>query len=181
MKKVIKPIIAITVLSISLFVGFTFTLASSDKDALKSNKVTFFGSPSSSISSSVSIPHNYNRLFYSGTVPPLLNPDGNTTYERYGDTETQAIGILENFETDLEAKGLSLSDITYLRVYVAPDPNKGNEPDYTGWFNAYAQFFNTENNPVKTARSTVGVESLVSPDYLIEIEAEVAYKNTGKK
>lgn len=108
MKKVIKPIIAITVLGISLFVGFTFTLASSDKEALKSNKVTFFGSPSSSISSSVSIPHNYNRLFYSGTVPPLLNPDGNTTYERYGDTEIQAIGILENFETDLEAKGLSV-------------------------------------------------------------------------
>jgi enamine deaminase RidA (YjgF/YER057c/UK114 family) len=62
----------------------------------------------------------------------------------------------------------------------APDPNKGNKPDYQGWFDAYAQYFNTKENPVKTARSTVGVESLVSPDFLIEIEAEVAYKNTNK-
>lgn len=180
MKKPIKSIIASTVLGTSLIMGFSFASAGSEKAALKSKEVTFFGSPTSSISSSVAVPHNYNRLSFSGTVPPLLNKDGKTTYERYGDTETQAIGILKKFEADLEAKGLSLDDVTYLRVYVAPDPNKGNKPDYQGWFDAYAQFFNTEENPVKTARSTVGVESLVSPDYLIEIEAEIAYKNTNE-
>ncbi|MFC4401989.1 Rid family hydrolase [Gracilibacillus xinjiangensis] len=180
MKKTVKIIIATLVLGICLFAGFSFSIASSEKNALNSNKISFFGSAASSISSSVSVPHNYNRLLFSGTVPPLLDEDGDNTYERYGDTETQAIGIIKKFEEDLERKGLSLSDIIYLRVYVAPDPNKGNEPDYTGWFNAYAQLFNTEDNPVKTARSTVGVESLVSPDFLIEIEAEVAYKNNGK-
>lgn len=180
MKKPFKSILATSVLGASLLVGFSFASAGSEKEALKSNEVTFFGTPSSSISSSVSVPQNYDRLSYSGTVPPLLNKDGKTGYERYGDTETQAIGILKNFEADLEAKGLSLSDVTYLRVYVAPDPNKENNPDYTGWFNAYAKFFNTKENPVKTARSTVGVESLVNSDWLIEIEAEVAYKITAK-
>ena len=172
--------IATGIIGASLATGFSLASAGSEKAALKSNEVTFFGSPASSISSSVAVPHNYNRLSFSGTVPPLLDKDGATTYVRYGDTETQAVGILKKFKDDLEAKGLSLSDITYLRVYVAPDPDKGNKPDYQGWFDAYAQFFNTDENPVKTARSTVGVESLVSPDYLIEIEAEVAYQNTDK-
>ncbi|UNJ81239.1 hypothetical protein LIT32_26410 (plasmid) [Bacillus sp. CMF21] len=180
MKKPMKSVIATAVLGISLIAGFSFASAGSEKDDLKSDKVTFFGSPTSSISSSVAVPQHYNRLSFSGTVPPLLNKDGKTTYERYGDTETQAIGILEKFKADLKAKGLSLADVIYLRVYVAPDPNKGDIPDYQGWFDAYAQFFNTKENSVKTARSTVGVESLVSPDYLIEIEAEVAYKNNNK-
>jgi enamine deaminase RidA (YjgF/YER057c/UK114 family) len=175
MKKTIKSLVITTVLGTSLIAGFSAS-AGSESSALKSNKVTFFGSPTSSISSSVAVPHNYNRLSYSGTVPPLLNRDGKTIYERYGDTETQAIGILKTFKADLEAKGLSMEDITYLRVYLTPDPSKGNKQDYQGWFNAYAKFFNTKENSVKTARSTVGVDSLVNSDWLIEIEAEVAYK-----
>jgi len=181
MKKSIKSIIATTVLGTSLITGISLASAGSEKAELKSNKIAFFGSPTSSISSSVSVPQDYNRLSFSGTVPPLLNKDGKTAYERYGDTETQAIGILENLKADLKAKGLSMSDITYLRVYLTPDPNKGNKQDYQGWFNAYAKFFNTKENPVKTARSTVGVDSLVNSDWLIEIEAEVAYKNKKKK
>ncbi|WHX69211.1 Rid family hydrolase [Peribacillus frigoritolerans] len=180
MKTPLKSIIAASVLVISLIAGFPFVSAAGEKDEMKSDKVTFFGSPTSAISSSVAIPQSYNRLLFSGTVAPLLNKDGKTTYERYGNTKKQAIGILEKLKADLSTKGLSLADVTYLRVYVAPDPNKGDAPDYQGWFDAYALFFNTKENPVKTARSTVGVQSLVSPDYLIEIEAEVAYKNNSK-
>ncbi|MGM7721529.1 RidA family protein [Metabacillus sp. Hm71] len=176
MKKTVKSMVMTTALGTTLLAGFTLASAGSESTALKANKVTFFGTPTSSISSSVAVPHNFNRISYSGTVPPLLNKDGKTVYERYGDTETQAIGILKTFKADLEAKGLSMSDITYLRVYLTPDPNKGNKQDYQGWFNAYAKFFNTKENPVKTARSTVGVDSLVNSDWLIEIEAEVAYK-----
>ncbi|WP_349729532.1 hypothetical protein [Peribacillus frigoritolerans] len=76
---------------------------------MNSDKVTFFGSPTSAISSSVAVPQNYNRLLFSGTVPPLLNKDGKTTYERYGNTERQAIGILETLKADLKTKGLSLA------------------------------------------------------------------------
>ena len=35
--------------------------------------------------------------------------------------------------------------------------------------------FKTKENPVKTARSTVGVAALVNPDWLLEIEAVAVY------
>lgn len=180
MKKSLKTTIASVVIGANVIAGFSIASAVSEKEELKSNEVTFFGTPSSSISSSVAIPSSYGQLLFSGTVPPLLNKDGATMYERYGDTKTQAIGILKNLETQLKAKGLTLADVTYLRVYVVPDPNKGGKPDYQGWFDAYGQFFNTKENPIKTARSTVGVDSLVNSDWLIEIEAVVAYKNKNK-
>ncbi|WP_121612381.1 RidA family protein [Mesobacillus foraminis] len=174
MKKT-KSVVASVVFGTSLLAG-AYAFAGSEKADLKTDKVAFFGTPSSSISSSVSIPKQYNQLWISGTVPPILNSNGKTIYEKYGDTEKQAEGIFKNLEAQLEAKGLSLKDVVYLRVYVASDPAKGGKPDYTGFFNAYGKFFNTKENPVKTARSTVGVESLVNPDWLIEIEAFVAYK-----
>lgn len=181
MKKSMKSIISTALIGTSILTGVSLAAANSDKiNLLKSNVVTFFGTPTSSISSSVAIPHNYNTLYYSGTVPSIINRNGATIYERYGDTETQAISILEKFKTDLESKGLSMSDITYLRVYVVPDPALGGKTDYDGWFRAYAKYFNNEQNPVKTARSTVGVNSLVNSDWLIEIEAEVAFKENGK-
>ncbi|MDE5414380.1 Rid family hydrolase [Alkalihalobacterium chitinilyticum] len=186
MKKLSKKIVASAIVGTSLLAGVTFTAANGDMAKLiRGNDVVFFGSPTSSISSSVAIPHNYNKLYFSGTVPVVKDRNGSTIYERYGNTEEQAITILERFKQDLEGKGLSMSDITYLRVYVVPDPEHPENPgeiDYQGWFNAYAKYFNTEENPVKTARSTVGVEGLVNSDWLIEIEAEVAYKsiNPGK-
>ncbi|MGI9175942.1 MAG: Rid family hydrolase [Rhodothermales bacterium] len=68
-----------------------------------------------------------------------------------------------------------LPDVAYLRVYLVADSEKDGLVDYRGWFNAYAQFFGTEENPTKPARSTVGVAGLVSPDWLIEVEAFAAY------
>ncbi|MFI2856040.1 RidA family protein [Paenibacillus sp. JSM ZJ436] len=135
----------------------------------------FYGSPSSSISSGVIVPQGYSTLYTSGTVPPLLNKEGKTVYERYGDTKTQGIGVLKAIEKQLQEQGLGMKDVVYLRVYITPDAAKDDAFDYKGWFDAYAEFFNTESNPVKPARSTVGVASLVSPDWLIEIEAVAVY------
>ncbi|MDQ0062174.1 RidA family protein [Paenibacillus harenae] len=135
----------------------------------------FYGSPSSSIASAVALPGKSATFSTSGTVPPLLNKDGATVYERYGNTEKQAEGIMKNIEKQLTDQGLSLKDVVYLRVYVTPDAALQGKFDYTGWFNAYAKFFNTKENPVKPARSTVGVAGLVNADWLIEIEAVAAY------
>ncbi|MFC0560373.1 RidA family protein [Halalkalibacter alkalisediminis] len=179
MKKTAKKLVVTGLVVSSLMVGATVGASSEKAELMKANAVKFFGSSTSSISSSVAIPHNYHTLYFSGTVPSVINRNGETLYDRYGDTETQAISILEKFKADLEGKGLSMSDITYLRVYVVPDPALDGKIDYDGWFKAYAKYFNTDENPVKTARSTVGVEGLVNSDWLIEIEAEVAY--TGGK
>ncbi|MFC5648237.1 RidA family protein [Paenibacillus solisilvae] len=138
-------------------------------------EVDYYGSPTSSISSAVAVPAGSSTFSTSGTVPPLLNKDGKTIYERYGNTKTQGVGILKEIEKQLKEQGLTLADVAYLRVYVAEDAGKENKFDFDGWFQAYAQFFNTPANPVKPARSTVGVAALVNPDWLIEIEAVAVY------
>lgn len=139
------------------------------------NEVEYYGSPTSSISSSVAIPAGSATFSTSGTVPPVLNKDGKTVYERYGDTKTQGIGILKEIEKQLKEQDLTLADVAYLRVYIAQDALKEGKFDFDGWFEAYAQFFNTPENPVKPARSTLGVAALVNADWLIEIEAVAVY------
>ena len=139
------------------------------------HEVEFYGSPTSSIASGVSVPQDMAYLWTSGTVPPQLNREGKTIHERFGDTKTQAVGILERIETDLKAKGLTMEDVVYLRVYLVADPEKEGKVDYDGWFQAYGEFFNTEDNPTKTARSTMAVAGLVNSDWLIEIEAVAVY------
>ena len=139
--------------------------------------ITFLpGGAASPISAGVSVPAGQALLLTSGTVPPALDekaPAGSR--ERYGDTKTQGSGALRQIETQLKKAGLSLRDVIYLRVYIAADKEKEGRFDYPGWFEAYGQFFGNADNPVKPARSTVGVAGLVNPDWLIEIEAVAAY------
>ncbi|SFK71262.1 Enamine deaminase RidA, house cleaning of reactive enamine intermediates, YjgF/YER057c/UK114 family [Paenibacillus sp. 1_12] len=178
LKKNMKSILLLAVMSTAI--GIT-AFAADEPD--KPNKIIaepiyeseFYGSATSTISSGVSVPAGAAYLYTSGTVPPLLNKDGATVYERYGDTKTQAIGIFKNFEKQLAEKGLTMNDVIYLRAYLTADKSKDNKFDYAGWNEAYAQFFNTADNPVKTARSTVGVASLVNDDWLIEVEAVAVY------
>ena len=94
---------------------------------------------------------------------------------RYGDTYTQSKGVLSKIEGILKEAGLGLKDVVYLGVFIAPDPNKNNEIDFDAWFNAYGEFFNNEQNPVKVARTTLGVAALARPYLLIEVEAIAVY------
>ena len=139
-------------------------------------EVTFVGSPQSPISSNVAIPAGRAWLWVSGTVPAMADPKAaEGSRERWGDTKTQARSILKTLEAQLAQKGLTLKDVVYLRVYVAPDKFKNGQFDFPGWFEAYAESFGTAANPTKVSRSTVGVAQLVSPDWLIEIEAFVVF------
>ena len=137
--------------------------------------IVFSGEAASPIASGVGVPAGRAYFWTSGTVPSVIKKEGATAYERYGDTYTQGVSCLKNIAKVLEAQGLSLKDVVYLRVYVVPDAAKSGKPDYQGWFKAYGESFNNPDNPAKTARSTVGVASLVNPDWLIEIEAVAAY------
>lgn len=138
-------------------------------------QILFTGEAAGSIASGVGVPAGRAYFWTSGTVPTAINKDATSIYEKYGDTYTQGVSCLKNIEKVLLAQGLTMKDVVYLRVYVVPDAVKGGKPDYTGWFKAYGEFFNNEKNAAKTARSTVGVQSLVSPDWLIEIEAVAVY------
>lgn len=141
------------------------------------SEVTFFGSAGSPISSAVSIPAGRALFWTSGTVPPAVDTTAaEGTRARYGDTRTQALGALANIERQLVAQGLGLQDLVYLRVYVVADPEKGGKPDFAGWFQAYGEKFGTKGNPTRTARSTVAVQALVNPGWLIEIEGFAVYR-----
>ena len=134
--------------------------------------VKFVGTATSPISASVLIPANRASMWISGTTPPVIKADAPAgSRERYGDTETQATGVLKNIEAQLAAQGLSMKDVVYMRAFLVPDPMKDNRIDTAGWNAAYTKVFGTSTNPTKTARSTVGVVQLVSPDFFIELEA----------
>jgi enamine deaminase RidA (YjgF/YER057c/UK114 family) len=135
------------------------------------SKVTFTGGRGQ-ISNTVAIPANAAVVWTSGTVPGIADtsaPAGSRA--RYGDTRTQAISVLRAIEARLKEHGLGMKDVVYLRAYLVPDKEKGGTIDTQGWNAAYGEFFNNATNPVKPARSTVGVSALVSPDWLVEVEA----------
>jgi len=144
----------------------------SQTSATPSDQVSFYGSPTSPISSGVVIPPGRAVVWTSGTVPPVRVREAAVgSRERFGDTRTQAAGVLDNIEEQLKKQGLSLCDVVYLRAYLVPDSANGGKLDVPGWSSAYGERFGTPTNPTKPARSTVGVSALVNPDWLIEIEA----------
>ena len=143
---------------------------------IQAQTVEFYGNPSSAISSGAVVPAGKKLLWTSGIVAGIADStakDG--TLARSGDTKTQALDILRNFDRTLKARGLTFKDVLMLRVYVAPDRHQGGKHDYQGWFDAYAQYFGTKENPVKPTRSTIGVAALVNPDKFIEIELVAVY------
>jgi enamine deaminase RidA (YjgF/YER057c/UK114 family) len=140
--------------------------------AAPSGAVAFYGSPTSPISSGVVIPAGAAWVWTSGTVPPIRNKEAAAgSRERFGDTKTQATGVLDSIEEQLKKQGMGLKDVVYLRAYLVGDPALGGKLDMQGWSAAYGERFGTAANPTKPARSTVGVSALVNPDWLIEIEA----------
>ncbi|WP_291786441.1 RidA family protein [Cecembia sp.] len=126
-----------------------------------------------SILRGVYVPEGKEYFYTSGLVAPVKNPDAEPgTYQRYGDTYEQSIGILERIKETIGEAGFGLEDVIFLRVYLAPD--KEGNVDWNAWFKAYGEYFNNEQNPNKVSRSTLAVYALANPDLLIEIEAVAA-------
>jgi enamine deaminase RidA (YjgF/YER057c/UK114 family) len=138
--------------------------------------VKFYGPANAVISSGVVIPASRASIWISGTTPAVASADAAAgSRERFGDTKTQAASILKTIETQLAAQGLGMKDVVYVRAYLVPDGGKDGKIDVAGWNAAFTAVFGTAANPVKPARSTVGVTALVNADWLIEIEAFAVY------
>ena len=158
--------------SLAFLLSATFTYA---QRPTSDDQVIYRGNPASPISASVTIPENKQYYLSSGTVAHIADSAAAPgTRDRYGDTKKQAISILKRLQQGLAEQGLDLGNVVFLRVYVAPDPLTG-KPDFQGWFDAYGQYFGTEANPLRPARSTIGIAQLVNPDLLIEIEIVAVY------
>jgi enamine deaminase RidA (YjgF/YER057c/UK114 family) len=78
-----------------------------------------------------------------------------------GDAGAQARYILDKIERALQSAGSSLADVIRTRIYVT------DMADWEAVAAAHGQVFGS----IRPASTLVGIQSLVSPDYRVEIEA----------